>query len=54
MPEQEVRLSDLQVSGIAVIKDKDGNIKGEMKIVSIEEAEFIEAENAENAENEKE
>lgn len=29
-------LESLQVSGTAVIRDKNGNIKGEMKITSLE------------------
>lgn len=31
-----VALADVQVEGVAVIRDKDGNIKGKMKITSIE------------------
>ena len=31
-----VALSNVHVSGIAVIKDKDGNIKSEMQITSLE------------------
>lgn len=31
-----VAMANVQVSGVAVIKDKDGNIKSEMKIISLE------------------
>jgi hypothetical protein len=48
-PEQLVELQkrkpngvcDVQVSGIAVIRDKDGNIKGKMEIVSLDEVEEV-------------
>ncbi len=32
----EVAMSKVQVRGIAVIKDKDGNVKSEMEITSLE------------------
>jgi len=31
-----VALQNVQITGVAVIKDKDGNIKSEMKITSLE------------------
>ncbi len=31
-----VSMSDIEVSGMVVIKDKDGNIKSELEIVSLE------------------
>lgn len=31
-----VAMKNVHVSGVAVIKDKDGNIKSEMKITSLE------------------
>ena len=34
--DDEVFMSQLQVSGTAVIRDKDGNIKGEMQITSLD------------------
>lgn len=30
-------LDNIQVQGVAVIKDKDGNVKGEMELTSIQE-----------------
>ena len=29
-------IQDVQVNGLVVIKDKDGNVKGELQIVSLE------------------
>jgi len=31
-----VGMDDIQVSGMVVIKDKDGNVKSELQIVSLE------------------
>ncbi len=36
----KVAMSGVQVSGVVVIKDKDGNVKGKMNIVSLETQEL--------------
>ncbi len=40
-----VNMADIQVEGICTIFDKDGNVKGTMKVVSVEEAEAAYARN---------
>ena len=34
-----VNVADIQVEGICTIIDKDGNVKGQMRVCSVEEAE---------------
>jgi len=34
-----INMSDIQVEGICTIIDKDGNVKGQMRVCSVEEAE---------------
>jgi hypothetical protein len=42
-----VDVSDIQVNGICTIIDKDGNVKGQMRVCSVEEAETEHAERIE-------